>query len=1026
MSRLANRRIFSGALIFILLIAGIILSAQPTPARSDDGPAGRLIESDDPLVQRSGSWTKQAAAGASGGSYLYSGKSVDDTLTLEFVGPRIEIVYVQNPALGALAIEVDGTVLRTVLTDGTTPQFGSRAIVDYLENGPHTLKVYPQEGTIIGVDAFYIPAPPPVEPTPTETTPVASTPIPRGVNTDKLDETVMAAAQSEGQIRVIVQLRTPSIGFGRVPFNTRLNADMQNEVLANAGKFKLRHKYSHLPGFAGYADFATLIQLQADPLVASIVIDEPSTMHTDVSVPAIQADIARNTYGLRGRGVTIAVLDSGIDTNHPDLSDDLIAQRCYTGGLNNLPPSTPSCPPSDTYTGISAEDENGHGTNVSGVITANGVVAPIGFAPDVKIVAVRVLSNSGSGWVSDWVDGLNWIIANQATLNVDIINMSLGTNVLYAGNCDALGQQPTVAAATTTLANAGVAIFASSGNQGSATSMASPACNTGVISVGATYDSNLGPEPNSGTYNSLFGGTWPACADASTSATVITCFTNSNAGLDLLAPGSQITSAGMGGGTSTYRGTSQASPTAAAVAALMLEANPTLTPAQIQSTLYSTGVDVTDSKNGFTFRRINALSAVQAVLPDEAAGAPSNDLFANATIVSSLPYRRNQEVFQATTTGTDPSGATLCNVATRSDTVWYRYTPGASQTVSVSTEGSTYDTVIGVYTGTEGALTQVGCSDDVDAIHAIRTSALNFSATGGVTYRIMIAKYGTASTGTSVLRLSVSNIPVGDTIAVFNNSANYAGLVDTLQTSPPPVNYATYPTGAPQTGGQWVMGDWNGDGQKTPGLYAPNGVFYYTNNIGYEAANPWAGFWIGLFNRPLVVGKFSGATNDCVGAVDSANFPPYGTAFALYFTCNYAGNPSPPLTFQWLSVVLSDSAGFAGLGDHQFVSGDWDNDGLDSVAVRRGPFIAFTNIVPGTGHAQFNLAQYIGAPSSVNYGLFVAGDWDSNNIDSFGLVYNNGDFYRRNDLDWNSGAYIYQYIGLPTGIIHSAASWRQR
>ncbi len=1020
MSRLANRRIFSGALIFILLIAGIILSAQPTPARSDDGPVGRLIESDDPLVQQSGSWTKQAAAGASGGNYLYSGKSVDDTLTLEFVGPRIEIVYVQNPALGALAIEVDGTVLRTVMTDGTSPQFGSRAIVDYLENGPHTLKVYPQEGTIIGVDAFYIPAPPPVEPTPTETTPVASTPIPRGVNTDKLDETVIAAAQSEGQIRVIVQLRAPSIGFGRVPFNTRLNAEMQNEVLASAGKFELRHKYSHLPAFAGYADFATLIQMQADPLVASIVIDEPSTMHTDVSVPAIQADIARNTYGLRGRGVTIAVLDSGIDTNHPDLSDDIIAQHCETQG---------TCPPSNTTTGISAEDANGHGTNVSGVITANGVVAPIGFAPDVKIVAVRVLSNTGSGFVSDWVEGLNWVIANQATLNVDVINMSLGTFALYTSTAACDLAQPTVEDATTALATAGVTIFASSGNQGSANSLSSPACNTGVVSVGATYDSDLGREPDNPphlTYNAMFGGSWPACFDATTNTTTITCFTNSNAELDLLAPGSQIISAGMGGGTSTYRGTSQASPTVAAVAALMIEANPTLAvhPDWIQSILYSTGVDVTDSKNGFTFRRINALAAIQYVLPDEGWGPPSNDAFANATVVSSPPYRWSQEVFQATTTGTDPSGATLCNVATRSDTVWYQYTPLSAGLVSVSTEGSTYDTVIGVYTGTEGALTQIACSDDVDALHAIRTSALNFSATGGTTYRIMIAKYGAAATGTSVLRLSVSNTPVGDTIAVFNNSANYAGLVDTLQTSPPPVNYATYPTGGPQTGGQWVMGDWNGDGQKTPGLYAPNGVFYYTNNIGYEAANPWAGFWIGLFNRPLVVGKFSGATNDCVGAVDSGNFPPYGTAFALYFTCNYAGNPNPPLTFQWLSVVLPDQAWYSGI--HQFVAGDFNNDGLDSIAVRRGVAIAFTNIVPGTGHAEFNLAQYIGAPSSVNYGLLVAGDWDSNNIDSFGLVYNNGDFYRRNDLDWNSGAYIYQYIGLPTGIIHSAASWRQR
>ena len=202
-------------------------------------------------------------------------------------------------------------------------------------------------------------------------------------------------------------------------------------------------------------------------------------------------------------------------------------------------------------------------------------------------------------------------------------------------------------------------------------------------------------------------------------------------------------------------------------------------------------------------------------------------------------------------------------------------------------------------------------------------------------------------------------------------------------------------------------------------------MFYYTNNIGFSPT--WTeGFWIGLYNRPVVIGKFSGSTNDCVGVVDSGAYPGYGTAYALYFTCNYAGQPNPPLTFQWLSIVLGDYAGFAGLGNHQFAAGDWNNDGLDSIAVRRGPFVAFTNVVPGVGHAAFDLAQYIGAPSGVDYGMFVAGDWDSNGLDSFGLVYTNGYFYRRDDLEWNTGVYITQYIGLPTGTLNSAASWRQR
>ncbi|MBI5929657.1 MAG: S8 family serine peptidase [Chloroflexi bacterium] len=1008
-----NRRIFSGVLIFILLIAGIILSAQPTPARSDDTPTARLIESDDPLVQRSGSWTSQAAAGASGGSYLYSGKSVDDVLTLEFVGPRIEIIYVQNPALGALAIEVDGTVLRTVMTDGKTPQFGNHAIVDYLDNGPHTLKVYPQEGTVIGVDAFYIPAAPTAT-APTPTIPPTSTPIPRNIDDTKFGDGVMAAAQDKGPIRVIVQLRTPSIGFGRAEFNPRLNNQMQNDVLATiSGKFDLRYQYSHLPAIAGYADFATLVQLQANPLVESIVIDEPSSMHMGQSGPAIQADVVRDTYGLRGRGVTIAVLDTGIDTNHPDLSDDIIAQHCETQG---------SCPPSNTASGISAEDANGHGTNVSGVVTSNGVVAPIGFAPDAKIVAVRVLDASGAGFVSDWVDGLNWVIANQSTLDVDIINMSLGTNALYANATTCNSAQPTVLTAVTTLINNGVTIFASSGNQGSSTALASPSCNTGVVAVGATYDSDLGREPDAGTYNTLFGGSWPACFDAATNTTTITCFTNSNAELDLLAPGSQITSAGMGGGTSTYRGTSQASPTAAGVAALMLEANPTLTPAQIQSVLYTTGVNVTDSKNGFTFRRINALSAVQYVLPDEGAGAPTNDLFAGATVVSSLPYRRTQEVYQATTTGTDPSAGTLCSVSTRSDTVWYSYFAPASQTVSITTEGSTYDTVVGVYTGTEGALTLVGCNDDTDGLHNIRSSALNFNATGGTTYRIMIAKFGTASVGTSVLRLSISNTPQGDSIALFNSTTNIGSLVDSLATTPAIANYATYPTGFSTTGGQWVMGDWNGDGQKTPGVYV-SGAFYFTNGIGYTGT--WTSIWIGLVGRPAVAGRFdNSAANDCIGAVDSANFPPYGIAYAMYFTCNLTSGPTPPLTFQWLSVLLPDSQGHTGTA--QFVAGDWNSDGVESIAIRRTNYIAYTNVPPTTLESAFDQAQYFGTPSAVSYGTLVAGDWDSDRVDSFGLVYSNGAFYRRNDLQWNSGQYTLQNLGQPTGTINFATSWRQR
>src|SRR5690606_34553974 len=123
----------------------------------------------------------------------------------------------------------------------------------------------------------------------------------------------------------------------------------------------------------------------------------------------------------------------------------------------------------------------------------------------------RVLASSGRGSLSDTVAGLNWIIANQNALQVDVINMSLGSNFLYSNTAACDGDNPSMKAAVTQLRNMGVVIFASSGNAGSSTAMSAPACITGVISVGATYDSNLGREPDAGTYNSNFGGLWPAC-----------------------------------------------------------------------------------------------------------------------------------------------------------------------------------------------------------------------------------------------------------------------------------------------------------------------------------------------------------------------------------------------------------------------------------------------------------------------------------------------------------------------------------
>ncbi len=272
-----------------------------------------------------------------------------------------------------------------------------------------------------------------------------------------------------------------------------------------------------------------------------------------------------------------------------------------------------------------------------------------------------------------------------------------------------------------------------------------------------------------------------------------------------------------------------------------------------------------------------------------------------------------------------------------------------------------------------------------------------------------------------------------DKLAVFQSQTGQTSLW--LNFNNPSTNFDrnVYTTGAPAAtaGGAWVMGDWNTDAVKTPGVLATNGVFYYTNTSGPTAT--WFGIWIGFLNggRPVVAGRFDSRTmNDCFGVVDSGSFPPWGTAFALYFTCDLTNGTAPPLGVQWLSTTLSDLQGFT--GTHQFCAGNFDQDRIDSVAIRRGAFVAFTDRAPyppepglWLSYSTYDRAQYLGFPEAPE-GLFTCGDWNHNLQDSFGLYYPaSGNFWRREDLDWNSGLWVTQQAGSPLGTISIAAgSWR--
>lgn len=415
-----------------------------------------------------------------------------------------------------------------------------------------------------------------------------------------VDEKVQMALQEKQQATVLVKLREQSLAKNAAPVERMQQIQrLQEAVLSTltAEDFQLRYRYQTVAGFSGVLFESGLQKLLTHPEVEKITLDESGQGGMLESVPAIKADIAYS-LGFTGAGVTVGVLDSGVDLNHPDLKDDIVYQYHFLNQGQDV--------------GAGAPDQHGHGTNVTGIITADGVVAPRGVAPKAKIVAIRILGPNNSGWVSDWIAGVDHIVANNEALNVQVINMSLVTNALYGGaTCD--NAQSLFAAAVNAAKNRGIAVFACAGNNGSTTTMTAPACLSGSIAVGAVYDSNLGREPNSGTYRNLYGSFWPDCADATTSLLTMTCFTNRTAKVDLVAPGCAITSTGLNGGLSTFVGTSQASPHAAGVAALVLQKNPALPPTAIVSLLKNSSVQVNDPGTNLSFSFLNALEALNQV-----------------------------------------------------------------------------------------------------------------------------------------------------------------------------------------------------------------------------------------------------------------------------------------------------------------------------------------------------------------------------------------------------------------------------
>ncbi len=301
----------------------------------------------------------------------------------------------------------------------------------------------------------------------------------------------------------------------------------------------ITRRFDIIDGLAGSIPASKLEEIAALSFVTRIELDE--TVSASQSVPPNIAEInVDDMYasGVDGSGVIVAIVDTGIDADHPSLPNQTAG---YDFVNNDADP----------------DDDHGHGTHVAGTVGANDATYP-GVAPGAMLMPVKVLNAAGSGSSSDVIAGVEWAVDQGA----HVINMSLGTNAAGDGT-SALSQ------AVNNAVKSGVVVVVAAGNNGpDYETVGSPGDAALAITVGALNTSTT-------------------IADFSSRGPTL----DGRVKPDILAPGVGINSTWIGGGYNSQNGTSMASPHVAGIAALLLDEHP-VTVNVLQEALYTTAVPI--------------------------------------------------------------------------------------------------------------------------------------------------------------------------------------------------------------------------------------------------------------------------------------------------------------------------------------------------------------------------------------------------------------------------------------------------